>query len=311
MIQNEVLKTFNQASGEYRFPVDRMGRTSHGDIIFRDSVVENMRYLAPEKMAFVGDKHLLPSDIQLRRSLGEHGLTGLPTFVVLPGIELNEEVLDIAKEFGKGQIMKLDLPEMDQLYIRTRNPKFTNFGSRRLPTYSSRSLIINGKCMEHIDEGRGKKNTVTYGSPAEWQKTLAKDTVFMIHAENDELQKQCLHGIVGMVGINHIAIALGDKRVHARALDSRLTQVGSKYKPFLRLTGSEFDRLEFDGGHEDGSAYSNGVDAERLLKKWTNIKLDVIPMHAKVMELYGQGAMMEWRAYPDGQVHVLDVDAGF
>ena len=153
--------------------------------------------------------------------------------------------------------------------------------------------------------------SIKYDSPGDWQRTLPSNTVYMVHAEDDKLQRMCLHGIVGMTGINQISLAIGDGRVHARALDSRLTIEGSKLKPFLRLKGPEFDRLEFDGGQDKSSACSSVEDAKRLYRRWKRLKRQITPMYERVVQLCGSGSMMEWRAYPDGQVHVLDVDTGF
>ncbi len=68
-MQSKIESLSKLSSGEHLFPVDKIARTRDGHIVMQDREVANMRYLAPEQAMFYGYKHMLPSDIQLRRSL--------------------------------------------------------------------------------------------------------------------------------------------------------------------------------------------------------------------------------------------------
>lgn len=297
---------------EYRIPlekVDHLDRTR----MFVDTMAKNILYAVPDGYHFDGYLHVLPKDIAKRRELGCLGLSELPTVVIFPGVLLTHGIIKYAKIFGWNYVQSLDLPEMCQLYIRTRQHRHKSFVKSDVPQYSRRSLIVdcdNFHSMEYVDEGVGKREVHKYLNPMVWQFELPSDTFMMIHAENYVLQRKCLHGVVGWTGLGQFSIAVGDGRVHARGLDERLSVVKGKSKPFLRLNGPnpyDLHLTDFSGSID---SYSSIEDAHRLYKRWIKMRDEAVALHERVVCQFGRHAMTEFRAYPK-RVEILDTDTGF
>jgi len=266
-----------------------------------------------------------PLDVRTRVELIRLGLCDMPATVVCPGVKLKKKMLHVISGHMNEISKQVGLPMAKDLYIRTRDVE------RRSHTFSSRGLLVQevqSNQMRMVHAG-GELDGEPVENLSEWQSTLGGNTHYLVHLDDQAIQKESLH-VWYMNGRRGTEMVVGTGVPHARLL----MRTGS----YLRINNGddlrgeleqiaegedkimvEHEEIPQEGGEKiiwyrfERHLASSSKDAKRLAQMGLGYYDQLVSQHRIAQGVWGDNIVSEFRIYTNypSKPHIMDVDFEF
>ena len=276
----------------------------------------------------------VPEKIKNRLVINFTGLNKMTTVIVPPKYQknLDQEFLNSLVGLSSMVNQNIGLPETNNLVIRTAKAvsSYPHTNNHSLHIFSEPMIlasVIGSQDQKLLLRTEGKRS-LQINSLSEIPELLPYDKYYLIHDDNESLQKKAVHGAF-LITDEVSELVIRTNSLHAR-------NITSKEFPHIKFTSSEPDYLfEIDphtlsGLVQNGSlsAHSPRINmegycltsqiAKNIFNETQNFSAEILEKYKTINKLFGEKAVMEFRLYPAmdtlpdyNRLQILDVNTKF